>query len=227
MTKFEMKLSNSSDLKKITKRHWSFSKWFTLSELLQWASGHLVIIFTGSILGASSVGIMKAAQNIMAISHILFQAMENFVPARASNIFSKSGILALRAYKNKIVMVGGVATASLACVVFIFAEKILDVVYGQEFSVHAYVLQWFSLIYIFMFLGFPLRAALRAIENTKAIFFSKVLAAFVVVAFCYPAIQKFGLTGSLVSLLMVNVVAFVFLQFYFSKSMNSVRAEAV
>ena len=217
LTKLENKLSNNSDLKIITKRHWDFSKWSTLSTLLQWASGNLVFIFTGSILGAGAVGILKAAQNIMAVTHILFQAMENFVPVRASKIYIKHGKTALRLYKNKILLMGGGVTITFAFVVFIFSEELLGAVYGPEYSDYAYVLRWFSIIYIFMFMNFPLSAVLRAVENTKSIFYSQIISSVFVIACSYPLIQMFELKGALFSLLISYVSIMLYLYFSFSK----------
>ena len=61
--------------------HWHFSKWLLVSALMQWTSGNFFLIAAGSILGPLAVGAMKAAQNIIGVTHILFQAMENFVPS--------------------------------------------------------------------------------------------------------------------------------------------------
>ena len=176
-----------------------------------------MFIFTGSILGAGAVGILKAAQNIMAVTHILFQAMENFVPVRASKIYIKHGKTALRLYKNKILLMGGGVTITFAFVVFIFSEELLGAVYGPEYSDYAYVLRWFSIIYIFMFMNFPLSAVLRAVENTKSIFYSQIISSVFVIACSYPLIQMFELKGALFSLLISYVSIMLYLYFSFSK----------
>lgn len=200
------------------RRHWEYSKWSTLSALLQWFSGNLVFILTGIILGPISVGVLKATQNIMAFSHVLFQAMENFVPVKASQIYINEGRERLNTYKNKVVGVGGVATLLFISLIAIFADDLLLLVYGEEYTAYSFVLQWFSVIYFFMFLGFPYRAALRAIEDTKAIFKSQVFASLFVIAFGYTIIQAYELQGALVTLLIVYVVVTFSLHHDFSKN---------
>jgi len=216
LTKIDTQLPTFETFKSIVKRHWLFSKWMTLTAFFQWFSGNLVFIITGSVLGASSVGILKACQNIMACCHVLFQAMENFVPANASHIYKNKGLRDLVNYKNKIVYVGGGLTSIFSLLVAIFAGNILHLIYGEKLQDHSYVLQWFSIIYIFMFLGFPYRAALRAIENTKSIFMSQVVASLIVVSFGWGLVEFFALLGALFTFLLAYVVAFVYLYISFS-----------
>lgn len=225
LAKIDFQLVSKQEFKKISRRHWMFSKWSTLSALLQWGSGNLVFIITGSVLGAASVGVLKAAQNIMAVSHILFQGMENFVPAQASRKITTLGIVALQKYINKVVLAGGLVTISFATVIFIFSNEVLDLVYGDVYSRYGYVLQWFAVIYVFMFLCFPYRAALRAIENTKAIFQSQVAASLFVIMFCYALVQSFELTGALVSLLTVYLIVIIYLLVSFSGSVNLLKIQ--
>lgn len=44
--------------------HWDFSKWLTVTALLQWFSGNLFIIAAGAILGPVAVGVTRMAQSI-------------------------------------------------------------------------------------------------------------------------------------------------------------------
>lgn len=197
-------------------RHWHFSMWSTLNVVVQWASANLVFIITGSILGSAAVGILKAAQNIMAITHILFQAMENFVPMKASSIYSKMGLKAFEQYINNVVILGGGFTVLIAIFTSYFSVELLTIIYGEQFKDNTSVLRWFSIIYVFMFLGVVYRIALRTVESTKTIFYSQVLSALFTLVFAYPLTKNYGLTGSLIALLIVYVSVFTFLYFSFS-----------
>jgi O-antigen/teichoic acid export membrane protein len=222
LTKVNRKLSTYKDFMTVTKRHFLFSKWLTLMAIFQWFSGNLVFILTGAYLGSTSVGILKSAQNIMALTHVVFQAMENFVPVRASRIYVKDGMQSLTNYKNKIIYIGVCLTSFFSCIIFLFSADILQIIYGDKFSSYSFVLQFFSIIYIFMFLGFPYRAALRAVENTKSIFWSQILAALFVVFFGGLLINTYGLKGALITLLSVYIIVSTFLHFSFLY-INSVK----
>lgn len=202
---------------KVLDRHWAYAKWITLSTLLQWGAGNLVFILTGGILGPASVGVLKASQNIMAFSHILFQAMENFVPVKASKIYAEHGLESLKMYKNKVVLFGGAATAALALMIAIFADELLLLAYADEYEQYGYVLRWFSIIYIFMYLGFPYRAVLRALEKTKSIFESQMIPSVFVVTSGYLIIKSYGLQGALATFLLTYIFTALYLHYSFSK----------
>ena len=72
------------DIKAVVLEHWDFSKWLTATAILQWFSGNLFIIAAGAILGPRAVGATRMAQNVVGITHVLFLAMENIIPTRAS-----------------------------------------------------------------------------------------------------------------------------------------------
>jgi O-antigen/teichoic acid export membrane protein len=114
----------------VTKRHWHFSKWLTGSALMQWTSGNLFIVAAGGVLGAVAVGALKAAQNVMGITHILFQGLENIVPVRAGTYYHKGGSQALVVYLRKVAWAGGLATAAMALLAAAFPEFWLGLFYG-------------------------------------------------------------------------------------------------
>ena len=66
-------------LRTTTSRYWNFGEWLTASALMQWTSGNLFTIAAGALLGTTTVGVLKAAQNLMGVTHILFMGFENLV----------------------------------------------------------------------------------------------------------------------------------------------------
>ncbi len=220
----DRKFSNIDELKKVTKRHWNFSKWSTLGELFRWASGDLVYVLVGVIYGRGAVGVLKAVQNITAVFNILFLGMENFVPVQASERYANGGVPALQLFTKKILIVGCSAVALFALIMAVFAEQLLNVFYGKDYFEYAYILQWFSLIYIVAFVGFALRSVLRAIENIKAIFLSRGLASAFVILFGYLFVTRFGLSGALCCLLFIEVISTAYLSVAFLKTIRILKA---
>ncbi|MEJ2202081.1 MAG: oligosaccharide flippase family protein, partial [Desulfuromonadaceae bacterium] len=101
-------------LRKVTGRHWTFSKWLFSAEAMRWLSGNLFVVCSGYYLGAAVVGALKASQNIMGVSHILFQGLENIVPARASRIAHSAGLKSMFRYLGKVFVFGGAAVGMVA-----------------------------------------------------------------------------------------------------------------
>ncbi len=188
---------------KTLKRHWAFAKWIAASAILHWSSSNLFFVVTGNVLGASAVGAMKAAQNIMGIASILFQGFENIVPIRASQTLHLYGKKTMFKYLGKVTF-GGVGI--LLCISFVAAlkpELWLTLLFGSEYQGYGYVLRWFSVIYLLMFFGFPIRGGLRALENTKSIFLSYLFATIFTISMSSFLVARFALTGSMIGLFVV------------------------
>ncbi|OPL16295.1 MAG: hypothetical protein AVO38_08060 [delta proteobacterium ML8_D] len=185
------------------KRHWDFAKWIAASAILHWSSGNLFFIVTGNLLGIGAVGAMKASQNIMGVAHILFQGFENIVPISASKALHLGGKRAMFRYLGKVTLGGGVLLVCFSLIVALKPELWLTMLFGSEYQGYGNVLRWFSLIYLLMFLGFPLRSGLRALEYTRPIFLSYFLATIFTISMSYFLIVRFELLGSMFGLFVV------------------------
>lgn len=197
---------NRGTLITITNRHWQFSKWLTGSALMQWTSGNFFIVVVGGMLGATAVGALRAAQNVMGVMHILFQGLENIVPVRAGNYYHQSGSQALVAYLRKVAWVGGLSTVIIALLVAAIPEIWLGLFYGNEFISYGNLLRWYAVVYVLMFFGFVLRVGLRALETTRPIFYAYLLATIVTLSLAHVLIEWRGLNGAAFGILLTQIV---------------------
>jgi len=149
------------------------------------------------ILGAASVGLMNAAQNLVAISHILFQALENFMPSLASKKLIEEGKGGLALYVNHALVLGGLITLFLVLVIAYFSSELMTFVYDDEYAKHSYIIYWFAPTYVLMYLSLVLQAGLRSLEVPKQIFKSRLFAAIIMVVIVWPAIQIYGINGAM------------------------------
>lgn len=214
---------NCNNVRSVINRHWHFAKWMTGSALMQWASGNIFIVGAGTILGASAVGAMKASQNIIGVTHILFQAFENIVPAQAGRHFRNGGVKALVTYLSKVAKVGGLVTGSIALLVAALPQLWLVSLYGPDYKDYGFVLQWYAAIYLLVFLCLPMYAGLRAQEHTQPVFWSYATAAIFSLALFIPIINTFGLTGVMAGIFSSYLILVINLTFslrYISKRLN-------
>lgn len=199
------------------KKHWEFGRWNLLSVIFQLVSTNLIMIITSLVLGTKGVGILKLGQNIMGVMHIVFQAMENFVPAKASAKYRHGGFVELNKYKNKVLFLGLIFTSGVAFIITIFSDFILEIAYGPETLEYSYVLNYFAVIYIFMFINYPYNACLRALENTRAMFLAQFFSTVFIVLCSYQLIQQFEVKGALISLFIYYVATNFLLHYFFQK----------
>ncbi len=188
------------------KEHWNFSKWLTATALLQWFSGNLFIIAAGAILGPIAVGATRMAQNIVGVTHVLFLAMENVIPSRAAKAQSTGGNEKLFKYLWKFTMQMGMITFSILALIAIFSSQIIETCYGANYLEYKNVLIGFCLLYVIVFLGYPLRYAIRTMENTKLIFLSFIVSSTFSILCAYPIIKNFGLYGVVAGLMITQLI---------------------
>ncbi|MEE8274897.1 MAG: MATE family efflux transporter [Alphaproteobacteria bacterium] len=181
----------------VTARHWNFARWLTASAAMHWLAGNLFIIAAGAFLGAASVGALRAAQNLMGITHILFQGLENVVPRRAAQRFHEDGKAALVRYLRSVASMNLLATAAVAFAAAAAPVFWLELLYGAQFVEFGPVVQWYALIYVVIALTLPLRVGLRTLEDTKPIFVSNLCSLGFSVLVCYWFVNMFGVFGAL------------------------------
>lgn len=205
---------NWNHIKAVILEHWDFSKWLTATAVLQWFSGNLFIIAAGAILGPVAVGATRMAQNIVGITHVLFLAMENIIPARASAHMRKEGPEGMLRYLTKFTWQMGAITVSILTLISVFSYKIINTCYGQEFVGYQHILIGFCMLYVIVFLGYPFRYAIRTIEKTSVIFVSFIVSSIFSLLTAYPAIRLFGVSG-VVGGLMINQLITLFIYLWF------------
>lgn len=193
-------------LRIVATHHWGNSKWLVGSALIQWTSGNFFVVSLGAIAGAGPVGALRAAQNIMGVTHILFQALENVVPSGAARALRANGHKSLSAY---LWQVGGLCTGATAlfCLLIALApDWFFALFYGDSYSGYGYLLWWFTPIYLLISIGLPLRAGLRAMNNTRPIFVAYVLMTVFTLLSALPIIEVYGISGAMMGILTTQLI---------------------
>lgn len=197
---------SSKFTRNIVWQHWKLSKWLLGSVLLQWTSGmNFFLMVSGYILGPIAVGALRSAQNIVGLINIIFMAMENFVPSKASSVFSSGGKEALVEYLKHVAISGTVITVFIALVFGVFSDFWMELLYGSEFAKYAFLVQWLGLIYVLVFPTLPLGAGLKALEKTRSIFMSQFWMSSFSIVTAFPLLNVFGLYGYVIGVICVRV----------------------
>ncbi len=196
-----------SALKRIVDRHFDFSKWLLGTALLQWLCGNFFIIAGGAVLGTLAVGAVRIAQNTVGLVHVLFLSMENLVPVYAAQRYAKEGLEGLLQYLRQMTMQIGVLVISLLMVMAATAPWLISLLYGAEYAQYSYILVGFCILYLFVYIGHPLRFALRTLELTRPIFIGYVVGAIFSLLIAYPILEYWGINGLLLGMLLTQVLA--------------------
>lgn len=202
---------SKATVRDVTLKHWSFSKWLIASAVTQWSTGNLFIVAAGAILGTSAVGAIRAAQNLMGITHILLLGLENVVPIRAAKHLKRDGRDAMFTYIRRVATVGGAAMSMIAMIAAVTPEFWLGLMFGPQYQGFGFVLQGWALIYVLIFLSTQLVSAHRALEVTQPVFWSTASTASFSLIAAYPLTLLFGLTGVMIGIATAQMILTVFL----------------
>ncbi len=200
---------NFKHVREVVHEHWDYSKWLTATAVLQWFSGNLFIIASGAILGPKAVGGVRMAQNIVGVTHVLFLAMENIIPSRAAEQQRIGGDAGMFRYLGKFTLQMGAITFSILGLLAVFSSEVIHFCYGNAFMQYTGVLQGFCALYVIVFLGYPLRYAIRTLEKTHLIFISFIASSVFSIAAAYPVIKQFGLYGVVGGLMATQLITLV------------------
>ncbi len=185
----------------ISLRHWRFSRWLGASSILQWTSGNLFLIVAPVYYGAAAAGVLKASQNLMGVTHIWFQGLDNVVPVETARRLREGGIHSMLGYTRSVLLKWGGLTLLFAFVIAVAPGLWLRLIYTPEMAQYGYILRLYALLYVVMFIGAPLRAGLQALEFTAPIFWSYLAMTSFAFAFAIPLTKWLGLSGTMFGLL--------------------------
>jgi O-antigen/teichoic acid export membrane protein len=162
---------------------------------MEWMSNNLFVAVSPIYFGVTVAGILRASANIVGGAHIWFLGLDNVVPVEASRTLHREGIDAMLRYIKRILLRWGAVTALFVLIVGAAPSFWLHLLYGPQYTAYGYLLRIYGVLYLLVFLGGPLRAALQALEFTKPIFSSYTAMTVFSFMFAAPFSKWFGVQG--------------------------------
>lgn len=204
-TKVDWHLPALAALKTSIYRNAKFSSWMVLATPLQWLAGNIFILVLAAVLGPFAAGVVKAAQNVMALLNVIFAGLENVVPVEMANRLARSGLEAMRSYAIKVLGLGMIPTLSYSVFVAFFPHVMLNLFYGTNYSESTNILQIFSLLYPLTLLTILMRFVLRTLDDTLSISIAYALAASISILLVKPLVAWLGYSSVPVGMILAQV----------------------
>jgi O-antigen/teichoic acid export membrane protein len=206
------KLIPTLSLENISKtfyRHWRMSRWLVMTALMQWTSSNFLVLITGTLLGPTALGAIRAAQNLMGVTHVIFETMNNWVPVRAAIVYQHEGLRGLVFFIKRIRIITVGLTVFIAIALAIPGLSWLKILYGIEYEPYEWILICYGVTYILMAASLPYTYAFTTIEKTRPIFIGYLAATTSTIMLTYPLLINFGLYGSLAGIFLNNIVLLI------------------
>jgi O-antigen/teichoic acid export membrane protein len=204
--KFPYKILVFENLKKFLFKIWDFSQWLVYSLFFNWLNSNYIFFITAILIGNKEVGAIRAAQNIIGISHIIFQVLENTLPIKLSLILKKFGKLRLEKYLKSTFFIFISFVTLLSIFIFTFSDFIIVLIYKSFDTSVKLALMYFIPIYILLSVSSCLRSALKALENTKAIFLGNLIGSVIILSISNFLIEQYQIQGSMICLLITQII---------------------
>jgi len=213
------------ELWRVGARHWTSSKWLLASNLTLWAAGNIFFVTVPVYLGAAGAGVLRASQNLLNVTNVWFQSLENVIPAESARRLREGGPGAMLRYLRQSAALWGGATFVFVLCVSAVADPLLRHIYGSAFEGFGYVIRWSASTCIVTVLMVLPGAGLRAIEKTKPIFYANVVSALLGLLLAVPLVKTFALRGAIGGVLLGRVVVLAMLLVSCRTGVAAVKAD--
>jgi O-antigen/teichoic acid export membrane protein len=196
--------------------HIRHGKWLSLTAVMQWWSGNFFVVAAGVVLGPVALGAFRLVQSLFGILNVLLQTYENYVLPQAVRIFSES-VSESKKYLREISLKGLFLLGSVLTLLFIFSKQIIVLAGGSQYAEYSYVVKGMSLLYFIIFVGYPVRIAVRMMVLNHIFFLGYVL------SFCFSALsfsfllKQYDLWGAIIGLIINQCILILFWQYHLSK----------
>ncbi len=196
--------------------HLTQGKWLLLTALLQWWSANVFILTSGLLLGAEALGAFRLVQSLFGVLSMLLQTYENYVVPQVSKLFQTSAEDSRR-YLRDTGLKSLIAFGSILTVLALFPDFMIRLLGGSAYLSYSYVVQGMALLYLVIFIGYPIRVAIRIHVMNREYFFSYALTCVTgLISFQY-LLEHFALWGVIIGLIINQLILLTFWQYLLTK----------
>ncbi len=197
--------------KVFAKSHVEQGKWLISVAVLQWCSGNFFVLVSGMYLGMEALGALRLVQSFFGIINVGLQTIENYFVPKISLIYNESAENA-KAYITRLTMIGVVIFALVLLPCYMFSDQLIVIAGGQQYREYGYVVKMICILYLFIFLGYPIRISIRILILNKTFFVGYLLSFLSSIATFHFLLQFYGLHGAIAGLIINQVIMILYWQ---------------
>lgn len=199
------------------KPHWFQGKWFISVSLLQWGNSNLIILLSGIYIGLEAIGALRLVQSFFGILNVLLQVVENYFLPKIAEIYHENKQSA-RKYLLKLTLNGLLLFGSILLLLFMFPNKAMTLAGGIQYVKYSFLVQFMAILYLIIFLGYPIRILIRIQLLNQSFFIGYLFAClFTLISFQWLLVH-FNVTGAVLGLISNQIIMLVYWQFQLKKN---------
>lgn len=194
------------------KSHWFQGKWFVSVSLLQWGNSNLIILLSGIYIGLEGLGALRLVQSFFGILNVLLQVVENYFLPKIAKLHHENKQTAKK-YLIKLTLNGLLLFGSILLLLFMFPNKAMTLAGGIQFVKYSFLVQFMAVLYLIIFLGYPIRIMIRIQLLNQSFFIGYVLSfVFTLLSFQWLLVH-YSITGAVLGLICNQLIMLLYWQF--------------
>lgn len=195
----------------VTSRNWSMAKWLIPTIITSWIHTSTIYFVVGILMGSSAVGELHAAFMLVALSNIIPQAIENYLPPNVYMIWRQQGARAARIYVTKI-LAAGLTVAVLVSVIAIAKWDLwFKLLYKDQYTSDIWIVSAYGTLVPVAIVFAVFSAVLKVMEHSRVIFTSWAIMAAVTLTIAVPIVKYGGLPGAAWGAVLVQMLGTIVL----------------
>ena len=202
----------TSTWKSYFKMHFHQGKWLVLTAITQWWSGNLFVVASGLFLGIRALGAFRLVQSLFGILNILLQTLENYALPEATRLFVTS-INDAKSYLRAISIKSAAMFGVVLIVLFIFSKEVIVLAGGEQFIEYAFVVKGMTILYSFIFIGYPVRMAIRMLLLNRVFFSGYLFSLVFSLASYHFLLSNWNINGAILGLIISQIIVIIYWQY--------------
>jgi len=187
-------------------------KWLLLTAMVQWWSNNFFVVASGLFISISALGALRLAQTLFGVLNVFLQVYENYLLPAASRLFIQSS-LHLKQYLRKSTLKSLILLIPVSICIIVLAKPIFRLSGGSAYVDYAFVLQGMVILYLFIFIGYPIRMAIRVMMLNREFFFAYMITLVFSLIASRFLIREMGLAGVITGLIINQLLVLTYWQF--------------
>ena len=204
---------NFSSLFKTIKRNWLISRWLVSQSLVSWFQSNYLLFLTSFNLGATYLGILRAFQSILGISHIFLHSIDTWLPVHSGKLLKDKSPYLYKKNILNIISKFSIFLIGLFLILICFSKLIL-LTFDKSLLDYAYEFRIFCFVYLIMSINYPIKNVLLGIEKTISNFYGSTISVLIIIVLGNLIINNFGFIGIILLFILSNFIILISNIFY-------------
>ncbi len=189
--------------------HLRFSGWLIATTPLALLGAYMPVFLLGVLRGPESVAILASLRSLIGAANVVMEMVETQLPVYMAKLKHAEGMPAVDRVAAGVLRIGGALWVLGMAAIAGVGEWVVSLIFGAQYAGYTWLLGILWLAYGAYFVSRVYGLKHRAVHNLQVEFWGNVASATTAAVFSYPLIDKYGVYGSGLMLLLVAVMTVI------------------